>query len=40
MMLLFLGSLRIGLNCLASGADTVDLTIMGKEKVGYVEGED
>ena len=34
MMLLFLGSLRSGLTCLVSGADTVDLTMMGKKKVG------
>lgn len=38
MMLLFFGSLRSGLHCLVSGADTMDLTIVGKEKVGYVGG--
>lgn len=33
-MLLFLGSLRNGLTCLVSGADTMDLTVVRKEKVG------
>lgn len=36
MMLLFFGSLRSGFTCLVSGADTMDLTLVGKEKVGKV----
>lgn len=34
----FLGFLRNGLTCLVSGADTMDLTVVGKEKVGSIGG--